>query len=221
MKKIFNKVQLIVIILLIVVGIGIILAPWFSAWRFDIAQRRIMALWYDGAENAAAGGSWTQSTAVIGGTDNNNEILEEDVNPNIDVQYLAGRVEGIITIERINLRAPILNEYSEANLNISICSVIPGNRMGEPGNYVLAGHESRIFGRHFNRLHELEVGDVIIVENRYEQFTYTVFEVFTVTPQDVWVMDNDGERKLITLITCDSRTVPMGRLIVKGELYNG
>ena len=219
MKKIFKKIQLIFIILLIIVGIGIILAPWLNAWRFDVAQRRIMALWYDGAESTAAGGAWTHSVAVIGGTDNN-EILEEDVNPNIDVQYLAGRVEGIITIERINLRAPIINEYSEANLNVSICSVIPGNRMGEPGNYVLAGHESRIFGRHFNRLHEVEVGDVIIVENRYEQFIYLVNEVFTVTPEDVWVMDNDGDRKIITLITCDSRTNPIGRLIVKGELYS-
>ena len=42
--------------------------------------------------------------------------------------------------------------------------------------------------------------------------------VFTVTPFDVWVMANDGDRSLITLITCDYRTDPMGRFIVRGEL---
>ena len=221
-SSIVQKVKIILTLVLIAIGTLMILRPWYDAWRFDRMQREIMRQWQSSApyvsiENNDAVFAWTTSSTALGGFDSN-AVWEEDINPEIDLQRLAGIVEGIISIERINMTAPILSEYSVENLNISICSVIRGNNMGRPGNYVLAGHNSRIRGRHFNRLFELSPGDIITVENRYSLYTYEVTDVFTVTPFDVWVMSNDGDRKLITLITCDYRTNPMGRFIVRGEL---
>jgi sortase A len=113
---------------------------------------------------------------------------------------------------------PIINKYTVNNLNVSVCTVIAKNKMGQAGNYVLAGHRSRVRGRHFNRIIELEPGDLIITENKEAKYTYQVTDVFLITPDETWVMSNDGDRKLITLITCDYRMEPTGRLIVRGEL---
>ena len=222
-SSIIQKIKIIFTLALIVIGTLMILRPWYDAWRFDRMQREIMLMWQNSEvyisadEDSDVIFAWTTSSTAVGGLDHN-DIWEEDINPEIDIERLAAIVEGIITIDRINMTAPILSEYSAANLNISVCSVIRGNHMGQPGNYVLAGHNSRIRGRHFNRLFELSPGDIIIVENEYNRYTYEITDVFTVTPLDVWVMANDGDRSLITLITCDYRTDPMGRFIVRGEL---
>jgi len=184
-------------------------------------QKRVMGLWDSGntaSLPAQGSGAWTHAVAVIGG-DTESSIWEENINPTVDINYIARITEGIITIEKIALRVPILSEYTVANLNISVCSVMKANKMGAPGNYVLAGHYSRVYGRHFNRLRELSAGDVIIIENKTDEYRYIVSDVFTVTEADNWVMKNEGDKKLITLITCDYRTDPIGRLIVKGELF--
>jgi len=127
-------------------------------------------------------------------------------------------MDGILTIDKIRLEVPIINKYSIENLNISICSVVAANNMGQAGNYVLAGHKSRIRGRHFSRLLELKVGDRIVTQSKEAKYTYKVTDVFSVTPLDTWVMANDGDKKIITLITCDYTKNPIGRLIVRGEL---
>ena len=221
-KRPIRIIRLILIIALLLAGAYIIVKPWFNAWRFNVAQNQIMKAWRDSSyiENSLPEGNspaWTRSSTVA---DDSGffSVWEEDISPRADVNYLAGVVEGILIIDKISLTAPIFSEYTVSNLNVSICSVIAKNHMGEPGNYVLAGHASRIYGRHFNRLREVAVGDIIIVEDGTTRYSYRVTEVFTVTPTDVWVMYDDGDRKLITLISCDYRVNPVGRLIVRGEL---
>lgn len=216
------------IIVLIAIGIGIILNPWYKALRFDMMQRSLMKAWYgadasgeiptDASAPSFSGNNWSSSTAVIGGGALDNEIWEENTVPVFDQEYVKNNMEGIITIDAIKLRSPILNKVTNYNLNIGICSVVEKNHMGESGNYVLSGHNSRIYGRHFNRLKELGIGDIVILDNGTEQFEYTVTDVFIVSPEDVWVMNDDGERNILTLITCYYGVSPTGRLIVKAEM---
>ena len=209
---------------IIIAGSFIIIRPWLNAWYFDFMQARIIQTWLDEDLYGWSGGprepAWTTATITIGDTRPNNNIWDENINPTMDLMHLASITDGILTIDRINLRVPILNEYTGRNLDISINSVNPRVRMGDTGNYVLTGHASRIFGRHFNRLRELSPGDKIVVENKSERFEYIVYDSFSVTASDVWVMDRDGDRSIITLITCDHRTNPVGRLIVRGELVS-
>jgi len=206
---------------LIIIGVYIILRPWYLAWRFDKTQKSMLDTWaissVFNADTRRAG--WQRSIAVVGG-DAVNEVWEEDTNPRIDAYYVVNNMDGVLTINKIGLTAPIISKYTIANLDISICSIIEKNKMGQVGNYVLAGHKSRIRGRHFSRLIEVTVGDLVVTENKVAKYTYQVTDVYTVTPSDVWVMENDGDEKIITLITCDYRTDPIGRLIVRGKLID-
>ena len=220
-KKLLNskKVKFIAI-LLIIIGLGIALRPSYLAWRFDRLQQQMLEKWQAtsqfSADTTRAG--WDSSIAVVGG--NLDDVWEEDTNPSIDLNYIINNMDGIITINKINLSVPIISKYTINNLNISVCTVIEDNKMGQSGNYVLAGHRSRIRGRHFNRIIELQPGDLIITENKEMRYTYQVTDNFLVAPEDTWVMNNDGDKKIITLITCDYRTNPTGRLIIRGELID-
>ena len=227
MKNILSKITLAhvkhySIVALIIVGICIILAPWISAWRFNYVQKQLIRLWSSDAVTgmATSGNAWSVSSAVVG-PGSEYYVWEEDTNPSIDLASIVGIVDGLLIIDKVGLRVPILSRYTIDNLNISICTVLEANRMGQPGNYVLAGHNSRIYGRHFNRLKELSVGDTIVVENKHEQFSYLITETFSVAPTEVWVMENDGEKSIITLITCCYLTQPPGRLVVRGEIVDG
>lgn len=213
-----GRIMTAVAFLLIVVGICIAMRPLFLAWRFDRMQNSLLNAWNAtsrfNADSSRIG--WQRSVAALGGEVD--EVWEEDTNPRVDMNYIVNNMDGILTIKKINFNAPIISKYTTANLSISICTIIPENKMGQAGNYVLAGHMSRIRGRHFSRLVELKVGDLLVAENKEAKYTYQVTDIFTVTPEDVWVMANDGDKKIITLITCDYRTDPIGRLIVRGEL---
>ena len=225
MKKLLksknDKIVAVISVIIIIIGICIALRPWYIAWRFDRMQKSLLDAWNNTSEfhEDTSQAGWRHSVAVVGG-DADNDIWEEDTNPHVDMNYIINNMDGILTIAKINLSVPIINKYTIDNLNVSICSVIETRKMGQEGNYVLAGHKSRIRGRHFSRLLELKTGDIIVTENKEVKYTYLVKDVFTVTPLDLWVMDNDGDKKLITLITCDYRTDPIGRLIVRGELIN-
>jgi len=213
-----NRIITFIAVFLIIAGLCIALRPWYIAWHFANTQKKMIATWNATSEFVEDTGSagWQISVSVIG--DEYVEVWEEDTGPSIDINYVINHMDGILTIDRIRLNVPIINKYTIKNLNISICSIVAANHMGQAGNYVLAGHKSRIRGRHFNRLLELRLGDLIVAENKEAKYTYKVTEVFSVTPLDTWVMENDGDKKLITLITCDYTTNPIGRLIVRGEL---
>jgi len=215
-KQILNRIKLVITLLLILLGAGMILNPWLRALYFNMMQRSLLNEW----ESPSQVKSWTESSATISMNSDEFSVWEEDVNPSINVRQLAKDIGGIITIEKVNIKAPIITKHTASNLNISVCEVIPSRAMGQPGNYVLAGHRSRVYGRHFNRINELEAGDIVIVEDRSHRYEYQVEDVFIVSADQVTVMDNDGDRKLITLITCDYTTNPASRLIVRGELTN-
>lgn len=226
MKKIVvmpkkNRFITLIAVFLIVIGASIALWPWYSALHFDKMQKNMLDTWYNTSvfKRDFTRAGWQRSLAVVG-NDAANEVWEENTNPAIDINYVVNNMDGILTINKISLVVPIIGRYTIDNLSISICSVIEKNKMGQAGNYVLAGHKSRIRGRHFSRLLELSVGDLVITENKEAKYTYKVTSVFTVTPTDAWAMENDGDKKLITLITCDYRTNPIGRLIVRGELVD-
>ena len=218
-KKLLNsKIAKLIAVALIVIGLCIALRPSYLAWRFSRMQAQMLDAWhatseFTGGDNRAG---WGSSIAIVGG--NADDIWAEDTNPKIDLNYIINNMDGTLLIPKINLNMPIINKYTIKNLNIAPCTVIEKNKMGQKGNYVLAGHRSRIRGRHFSRIIELNPGDLIITENKEARYTYQVTDNFLVMPEDTWVMDNDGDKKLITLITCDYRMQPTGRLIIRGEL---
>lgn len=96
--------------------------------------------------------------------------------------------------------------------------------LGEAGNTVFNGHHN-INGEVFRDLIDLELGDTIVLYDRYQAYTYTIFAIEILAerdqPLDVrlenaqWILPTTDER--ITLITCWPYTDNSHRLVVVAE----
>lgn len=89
----------------------------------------------------------------------------------------------------------------------------------EEGNVVITGHSSYFpwdpgrFKDVFALLHEVAVGDEIVLYSNQKQYKYQVYETRVVTPDKVDVLTQEGENRL-TLITCTPVGTNLKRLIV-------
>lgn len=132
--------------------------------------------------------------------------------------YIKNNMDGILEIEKINLKLPILRGATEENMLISVASLNNTGPLGKIGNYAIAGHRNRTYGRNFNRLDEVQDGDIIYIRDGENNYKYAVVEKLYVLPEEVWVLNGNNIDKEITLITCHPRINPTHRLIVKGKI---
>lgn len=101
----------------------------------------------------------------------------------------------------------------------------PGTAMpGGVGNFAVAGHRAT-YGKPFNRIEELQVGDALVVRTQDTWFVYRVTSTEVVTPQDVRVIapvpDDPSAtptERLITLTTCHPMFSARERYVVHGVL---
>ncbi|MNC63655.1 Sortase family protein [compost metagenome] len=90
--------------------------------------------------------------------------------------------------------------------------------LGEVGNAAIAAHRSRTTGRLFNRLGEVEIGDIISIQTSTEKYQYVVYDISIVEPTDVSVLNGNKTDSILTLITCDPLVNPTHRLIIHAKL---
>jgi sortase A len=89
---------------------------------------------------------------------------------------------------------------------------------GQNGNMILSGHiSSPSEGAIFKRLPDMKVGEGVIVGTEERQYLYRVFEVKTVTPDEVSVLDQTPD-PTVTLITCVPDGIYSHRLVVTARL---
>lgn len=132
----------------------------------------------------------------------------------------AGSEIGILTIPKIGARLPVTAGVTEEQLKISEGWVMQTAPIGSAGNVVVAGHRSYTWGRHFNRLDELEAGDEIIYTKKGgETMRFVVYETLTVEPDDpaVFAAPPAGRAQL-TLYTCTPVRIATHRLVVRALL---
>ena len=204
-------------IVLIIIGTVFIIYPGASRRYNDAKQRAIME------EYLKAMGE----IDVIDGTDEDAYIIDDETDRSQNLIDLEDEkilklkqnwpVETILFIEKIDLFVPVIKGATKQHLNVSVASV---NNTGKPwhgSNYVIAGHRSRTFGRHFNRLDELEIDDeILIIGDKNNRFKYKIFSKEIIHQTEISVMENSGKSEL-TLITCHPANVsgPSTRLVVK------
>ncbi|SEB70133.1 class D sortase [Paenibacillus sp. GP183] len=123
---------------------------------------------------------------------------------------------GILEISKINVRLPILEGASNANLNVGAAHLAGTAAIGNDGNTVIAAHHSYKYGRMFNRLQELAAGDIVTIQNGNQTLQYKVTGSEMVEPTDISVLDQPAKGKHLTLITCDNDG--SHRLIVRADL---
>ncbi|MDK8182546.1 class D sortase [Paenibacillus sp. UMB4589-SE434] len=198
----------ITIILLLVVGLALILYPQWTRYVEEQNELRLLTEW-DSLPKAKTSSSG--STLPVSPTS-----VSHNKKPAALIDGLP--VYGTISIEKIDLREPMVEGATAQSLKLGSGVVIPDRMPGEIGNFVLASHRSRTYGRHFNRLDELEAGDKIKLETADHLFEYTVTSKFVVLPEDLTVLDQREDSKELTLITCEPFGKSTHRLIIKATI---
>ena len=125
---------------------------------------------------------------------------------------------GVLTIDKIGLKMPVIPGVSEEQLKIAAGWATQSASIGGIGNAVIAGHRQYEYGRQFNRLNELEPGDIIKYQSiEGETITFTVYEILVVEPDDQSAFDQPADRAILTLYTCTPVRMATHRLLVRAE----
>ena len=125
---------------------------------------------------------------------------------------------GILTIESIDLRLPIAEGAEYATLRIAPGRVLQTAQIGDIGNAVIAGHRNYTFGSMFNRLGEIEVGDIMQYQARNgEMMEFAVFEIAIIEPENQIAFLQPLNKSIITLYTCTPIRAATHRLIIRAE----
>lgn len=209
-------------IILIIAGIALISYPKLKELYYDHRQAQLLMAWQESMEILERH-DLDEAEGIPEGYDDDGDIAEDAASAAARAEaqralYIQQNTEGILEIKRIDLNLPILKGATERNLLISVSSLDGAACPGEAGNYCIAGHRCRTYGRHFNRLGELEEGDIIQVTTKEKRYIYEVFEKLIVKPEETWVLAPRAEEKLITLVSCDYSSKPTLRLVVRGRL---
>lgn len=113
----------------------------------------------------------------------------------------------------------ILNDLKKG-IVIYPSSVVPG----KGGNTVVTGHSSNYpwviskYNDVLARLHEVILGDKITLYYNQKKYSYEVYDIKVVNPEDIEVMAPDAGENILTVITCTPVGTNLRRLVVVGKL---
>ena len=219
-------------IILIIAGILIASYPFLDRGYTWYMQQKVMKEWentslveIDPSEEATEDFLAMQELLQQGDEDGVQEAAAEapldspEVSPStaptkITTPPKAQQTLGVLKIDKINLNLPILDGATEKNLKIGSARVKGTSDIGVIGNVAIAAHRSHTFGRFFNRLAEIELGDEILITTDKETYKYRVYKIHVVEPTDVSVLYRNSKDKILTLITCDPPVKATHRLII-------
>lgn len=113
-----------------------------------------------------------------------------------------GNVIGIIEIDAIGIKCPIVEGTSSSDIRYAIGHMSKTTGIGGEGNCVLAGHNGSRYGRFFTDLIYIDVGEQIrLTDKAGNVHLYEVAETYIVDPYDYSVITQTDE-KVLTLLTC-------------------
>ncbi|ASA25572.1 class D sortase [Paenibacillus donghaensis] len=214
---------------LILAGILVILFPKANEWYNDRQQDKLLedALQSysdnsDSEPQAQSGltSSYAEVTRVLADESALNEADQAQKETKQETMEPGGQVMAIIEIDKIDLKLPVLEGATQANMKHAAAHMKETASLGEKGNAAIAAHRARTTGRLFNRLNEVEMGDTITVRTKDKTYNYEVYNISVVEPTDVSVLNGNDKDSILTLITCDPLVNPTHRLIVHAKLPN-
>lgn len=129
-----------------------------------------------------------------------------------------GSVMGYIKIDKINVNLPVVQGSDLKSLKLGVGHMIETDLPGQIGNCALAGHRSYTYGKMFNRLGEVKIGDLVEVNYENTPYLYKIYEILIVEPTNLSVLNRKGDNKVLTLITCHPIDIANKRLILHGKL---
>ncbi len=136
------------------------------------------------------------------------ERSEEDTKAPISEEDAAllssGDVIGLIEIEALELKYPIVEGADSKQLAYGIGHIPDTAAIGSIGNCVLAGHRGSRYGTYFKYLNRLSEGDTVkVMDKEGNVYLYEVVSSEVVGPYDNSVKAQ-GEKTELTLLTCEN-----------------
>ncbi len=126
---------------------------------------------------------------------------------------------GTLSIPSIDCELPIWEGAGKVELRYGVGHIPITADAGQVGNFVILGHRMKRYGSIFNRLGEVQIGDIIKVSSEDCIYEYVVDEIETISPSELSAyigVSEEGCR--ITLVTCTPTGVGSHRLLVIGHL---
>lgn len=217
MKKVLS-------ILLILAGITIFFYPAIKDLYTSYSQKRMIDNWEEQAQDepkaAASLGQLEEVFSVETKAETNEDetLIEQDEKKITEEQNSQPGMLGVIEIDKIGLKLPVLKGASMANLDVG-AGLLEGTALpGNTGNSAIAAHRSRAYGKMFNRLDEIGRGDIVTVKDQGKTYQYEVYETLVVQPNDLSVLNGSNDEKTLTLITCTPIETATHRLIIKAKM---
>jgi len=201
-------------ILLLFVGVFFAFKPMIENKIYDKKQDEILSLIEDGHSDILVNIS---SNDEVDYYDLDDEEEAEMSNETEVIKSVNGI--GILEIESIDLKLPVVEGATKATLKVALGRVSESAPIGEVGNCIIAGHRKYEYGLMFNRLDEVEVGDVIKYTSvDGKTLNFKVYATTVIVPSDTSLFDyNDGQKKL-TLLTCTPIKKASHRLLIQASL---
>lgn len=175
--------------LLILAGILIMLYPTANEWYNDRQQEKLL----ETAELSTADSTpqpdlksrYAEVTQLLA----EESVLDAQAQPQPQETEkpepeiaVGGKVIALIEIDKIDLKLPVLEGATKANMKHAAAHMKETAPLGEIGNVAIAAHRARTTGRLFNRLNEVVVGDVITIKTSDQVFNYEVYDISVVDP---------------------------------------
>ena len=100
-------------------------------------------------------------------------------------------------VERLGVSVVVIEGTSNKTLRRAVGHIAGTALPGQPGNVGIAGHRDTFF----RPLRNIQPDDIITLTTLRGEYRYRVVSTKVVSPDDVAVLDSDGNQ-ILTLVTC-------------------
>lgn len=230
MKKTFDKLSTIVLVLILLVGLSLLLYPTVANWY----NQSLYNTEIKGYTTVINNTERDRIEQIFEEAEKYNEQIRESGNSFsiTDDERLAlyhsllnvtnsdsNSMMGYLSIPKINVSLPIYHGTDDAVLNSGIGHIEgTGLPIGGIGVHsVLSGHRGLPSSRLLTDLDRIVVGDNFYIEILGKTIYYEVDQILTVLPENVDPLKVYEDEDFCTLVTCTPYGVNSHRLLVRGK----
>lgn len=222
MKK--SSFSTIILILVLVVGLSLMLYPWFSNLYNETRQTKAIAN-YDSVVSQL---TEEDCSHLFEDAVKYNEALRKIRFPLMYYDEVEGYdnllnvdgngIMGYISIEKIGVELPIYHGIEETVLQVAV-GHIEGSSLPtgtESTHCALSAHRGLPSARLFTDLDKIELGDVFTLTVIDRVMTYQVDQILVVEPENIEPLYVVEGKDYCTLVTCTPYGVNSHRMLIRG-----
>lgn len=214
-------------VLMLLAGLSLLLYPTVSNYFQTVKHRRAIFNYLESVEEL----SDEDYTEILRKAEEYNKRLVTEPLPvmNLTVEQLAEYnsllditgtgLMGYIRINKADVYLPVYHGTSESVLQVG-AGHIEGTSLpigGESTHSMISGHRGLPSAMLFTNLDKLQEGDRFTINILYEAYTYEVYEIETVLPEEVHSLGIERGKDRCTLVTCTPYGVNTHRLLIRGR----